>query len=127
MLLNVARSRNQFPGVSAVGGAEDAGAVVGIECVIGIAGTLSVSGLKTMEEVFAVPALFADQTPPPVVPMKSRLPVASDGSSASEETRPETRPKLGVTTAAGPRACQVAVAGEVVEPAGWAETRAVGD
>src|ERR1700734_2650678 len=83
--------------------------------------TLSVSGLKTMFEMTDVPALLETQTPPPVVPTKSRLPVASDGSSASEETRPETRPKLDVTTAVGPRDCQVAVAGDAAPEAASAD------
>src|ERR1035441_9826272 len=71
------------------------------------AGTLSVSGAKTMEAGAATPALLAIQTPPPVVPTYRRLPVASEGSRAIAATRPVTRPKSGVWTAVGPRGYQV--------------------
>ena len=63
--------------------------------------------MKTTEP--AVPAFCESHTPPPVVPMKTRLPVESLGSMAMEETRPVTRPKLGEITADGPRGCQAVV------------------
>ena len=88
---------NQAPCVAAVSRAQDTGAIVGIENVVGVAGagkddagparlhrespmlmeaseappsaaSVSVSGVKTMEDDVEIPALLATQTPPPVVP-----------------------------------------------------------
>ena len=80
--------------------------------------TASVCGLKTMFETVDVPALLELHTPPPVVPIKMRLPVASEGSNAMAEMRPVTRPKSGVRTAVGPSGCQVALAAVLPELCG---------
>lgn len=64
-------------------------------------------GVKTTEP--DVPAFCESQTPPPVVPRKTRFPVGSAGSMAMDEMRPVTRPKLGEITADGPSGCQTAV------------------
>ena len=73
------------------------------------AARLSVKGAKTMFAGLEVPAFCDRQTPPPVVPTYSRLPVGSEGSSASAETRPVTRPNSTDWTAAGPSDCQAAL------------------
>ena len=57
-----------------------------------IAARLSVSGTNLIFAVLDVAAFCDTHTPPPVVPTKSRLPVGSDGSSASADMRPVTKP-----------------------------------
>ena len=61
---------------------------------------------------FAVAAFCATHTPPPVVPRYSVLPVKSEGSRASDETRPVTKPKFCEITAAGPSSVHAAAEGD---------------
>ncbi len=82
------------------------------------------SGLKTTEP--DVPAFWDSQTPPPVVPTKTRLPVGSEGSMAIEDTRPVTRPKLEEMTADGPSGCQF-VAEALEENEAFGAARAIRD
>ena len=55
------------------------------------AAMLSVSGVKATVGALAA-AFWLFQRPPPVVPTKTWLPVRSEGSMATEEMRPLTRP-----------------------------------
>jgi len=58
----------------------------------GGAATESIGGAKLIPPVLGEAAFLGRHTPPPVVPTYRVLPVAYDGSSASDETRPLTSP-----------------------------------